>query len=161
MWRFLRLVLAFLVAFIIAVILGTLLLTLSFTGAVVALSQKQKPIIALPDSSWLYIPLTGELREYQRDDLETPSFSVLSLAFSEPKASVPTLEELRRALEAAAENKKIRGIVLYAGALGANPAQSPADWPVAARFPEKKPETYPHLRRVLHREDLLSGGAGR
>jgi protease IV len=123
MWRFLRLVLAFLVAFIIAVILGTLLLTLSFTGAVVALSQKQKPIIALPDSSWLYIPLTGELREYQRDNLEAPSFSVLSLVFSEPKASVPTLEELRRALEAAAENKKIRGIVLYAGALEANPAQ--------------------------------------
>ncbi len=123
MWRFLRLVLAFLVAFIIAVVLGAVLLTLSFTGAVVALSQKQKPIIPLSDSSWLYIPLTGELREYQRDDIETPSFSVLSLSFSEPKASVPTLEELRRVLEAAAESEKIRGIVLYAGALEANPAQ--------------------------------------
>lgn len=123
MWRFLRLVLAFLVAFIIAVVLGTVLLTLSFTGALVALSQKQKPITPLPDSSWLYIPLTGELREYQSDDVETPSFSLLSLSFSEPKASVPTLEELRQAIEAATENKKIRGIVLYAGALGANPAQ--------------------------------------
>jgi len=123
MWRFLRLVLAFLVAFIIAVVLGTLLLTLSFTGAVVALSQKQKPLMPLPDSSWLYIPLTGELREYQRDPIEAPSFSALSLVLGEPKASVPTLEELRQAIETAAKNKKIRGIVLYAGALEANPAQ--------------------------------------
>jgi protease-4 len=123
MWRFLRLVLAFLVAFVIAVILGTVLLTLSFTGAAVAFARKQKPTKPIPDSSWLYIPLTGELKEYQKDDFDLPSFSPFSLIFGEPKGGVPTLEELRRAIEVAAANKKIRGIVLHAGSLEAYPAQ--------------------------------------
>lgn len=123
MWRFLRLVFAFLIAFIIAVILGVVLLTLSFTGAVAALSQKQKPIKSIPDSSWLYIPLTGALKEYQKDEVSAPSFSILSLALGEPSSQVPTLDELRRAIEAAASSKKIRGIVLYAGDLNAYPAQ--------------------------------------
>ncbi len=123
MWRFLRLVFAFLIAFIIAVILGVTLLTLSFTGAVAVLSQKQKPTKPIPDSSWLYIPLTGELKEYQKDEISAPSFSVLSLTLGAPPTQVPTLDELRRAIEAAASNKKIQGIVLYAADLSAYPAQ--------------------------------------
>ncbi len=123
MWRFIRLVFAFLIAFIIAVFLGTILLTLSITGAAVALSQKQKPTKPIPDSSWLYIPLTGELKEYQDDEVPAPSFSILSLTLGAPRTQLPTLDELRRAIEAAAENKKIRGIVLYAADLSAYPAQ--------------------------------------
>jgi len=123
MWRFLRLVLAFLVAFIIAVILGVTLLTLSFTGAVAVLSQRQKPTKPIPDSSWLYIPLTGDLKEYQKDEVATPSFSPLSLVLGAPSSQMPTLDELRRAIEAAAHNEKIRGIVLYAADLSAYPAQ--------------------------------------
>jgi len=123
MWRFLRLVFAFLIAFIIAVILGVTLLTLSFTGAVAVLSQKQKPTKPIPDSSWLYIPLTGELKEYQKDEISAPSFSALSLTLGAPPTQVPTLDELRRAIEAAASNKKIQGIVLYAADLSAYPAQ--------------------------------------
>ncbi len=123
MWRFLRLVLAFLVAFIIAVILGVTLLTLSFTGTVAVLSQRQKPTKPIPDSSWLYIPLTGELKEYQKDEIATPSFSPLSLVLGAPSSQMPTLDELRQAIEAAANNKKIRGIVLYAADLSAYPAQ--------------------------------------
>jgi len=123
MWRFLRLVFAFLIAFVVAVILGVVLLTLSFTGAVAVLSQKQKPTKPIPDSSWLYIPLTGELREYRKEDISVPSFSLLSLGLGAPSDQVPTLDELRRAIEAAASNKKVRGIVLYAGDLNAYPAQ--------------------------------------
>jgi protease-4 len=123
MWRFIRLVLAFLVAFVLAVVIGTILLTMSLTGAFVALSKKQKSVVSLPKESWLYIPLTGELREYQKDDVPKPSFSLLSLTLGEPASQVPTLDNLRKALQAAAEHKKIKGIVLYAGDLSAYPAQ--------------------------------------
>jgi hypothetical protein len=70
----------------------------------VAFARKQKPTKPIPDSSWLYIPLTGELKEYQKDDFDVPSFSPFSLIFEEPKGGVPTLEELRRAIEVAAAN---------------------------------------------------------
>lgn len=145
MWRFLRLVFAFTIGFFLAAIVGIILLTISLSGAAVALSAKsqkgaeKKPI---PQDSWLYLPLDGELKEYKAQDLDLDfSFSFLGSFLGEPKSTVPTLDELRRVLERAASDKRIKGIVLYCADLSAYPAQIEqiARWLRAFRIKSGKP----------------------
>ncbi len=145
MWRFLRLVLAFTVGFFLTAIIGIVLLTISLSGAFVALSAKQQKVSrskAIPDSSWLYIPLDGELEEYVPQDIDFDFFfSFMNTLLGQPSKTVPTLDELRQALEQAAEDKRIRGIVLHCADLAAYPAQIEqiARWLKAFRAKSGKP----------------------
>ncbi len=137
MWRFLRLLLALILAFFLTMLIGGFLLVGALTTAAgISSSRSSKP---LPKSGWLYIPLAGELNEYQSDPM--PSFSPLDLLFGGPSERPPTLDELRRALEEAATNERVKGIVLRTGALSAQLAQIQqiGRWLIEFRQKSKKP----------------------
>ncbi|MEN2992428.1 MAG: signal peptide peptidase SppA [Bacteroidia bacterium] len=119
MWKFLRLLLAFLIAFFLAMILGGVLLVGALTSAAIAFSQKDKsPSTFTAQEGWLYLPLFGELREYDKNliSLNIGLFGAL-------EEKVPTLDEIRQALEKAAQSEKVKGVMLRLGNLSASPAQ--------------------------------------
>lgn len=138
MWRFLRLLLALILAFFLTMIIGGVLLVGALSsGIALKVASSDKP--SKVREGWLYIPLSGELKEYQRD--ATPSFSSMSLLFGAPTQRPPTLEEIRRALERAATSDKVKGILLHLGALQARPAQVQqiGRWLLAFKQKSQKP----------------------
>ncbi|MCX7606453.1 MAG: signal peptide peptidase SppA [Bacteroidia bacterium] len=139
MWRFIRLLLAFLLAFFLTMIIGGLLLVGTFSSALVLSGARGEESKPLPKEGWLRIPLSGELREYEQDP--TPSFSAAELFLGGPEKRVPTLEELRLAIAEAGQNEKVKGIILQCGDLSARPAQAQqiARWIVDFKQKYKKP----------------------
>lgn len=121
MWRFLRLVLALILAFFATMIIGGILLVGTLlSGIAIKVATTTKPQKEVKEG-WLYLPLAGELREYEKDI--TPNFSLIDFTFGSPPKRAPTMEELRQALELAATSDRVKGIILHLGALSARPAQ--------------------------------------
>lgn len=138
MWRFLRLLLALVLAFFLTMIIGGVLLVGALsTGLAIKVSSSDKS--SKVREGWLYIPLAGELREYQQDF--KPDFSSMDLLFGSPTRRPPTMEELRKALESAATSDKVKGVILHLGALSAQPAQAQqlGRWLLAFKEKSKKP----------------------
>lgn len=139
MWRFLRTLLAFTLAFLLAMIIGGILLVGAFTtaGGILASRSSEKP--AEKTSGWLFLSLSGELKEYEASDW--PSISWQRWLFDAPEEKTPTLEAIRRALEAAQQKADIQGIVLRLGDLSARPAQVQqiGRWLLAYKQKTRKP----------------------
>jgi len=137
MWRFLRLLLALVLAFFLTMVIGGVLLVGALTSglAIKASSSKAKDL----REGWLYIPLSGELKEYEQD--WSPSFSGMGILFGNPTQRPPTMEQLRVALQEAAQSNKVKGIILHLGALQARPAQVQqlARWLLTFKQTAKKP----------------------
>ncbi|MCS6896314.1 MAG: signal peptide peptidase SppA [Bacteroidia bacterium] len=120
MWRFLRLLLALILAFFLTMIIGGVLIVGAlFTGIAIKASQTRDS--DTPKEGWLYLPLAGELREYEREAV--PSFSIEGFIWGSPTRQPPTMEEMRKAIQAAISSDKVKGIILHLGALNARPAQ--------------------------------------
>lgn len=137
MWRFLRLVLALVLAFFLTIFIGGILIVGVLTTAIgISAGRSSKP---LPKSGWLYVSLAGELKEYQSDPL--PSFSPLDLVFGSPSERPPTLEQMRQALEEAAKNERVKGVILRLGSLSAqlSQIQQIGRWLAEFRQKSKKP----------------------
>jgi len=120
MWRFLRTLLAFTLAFLLTMIIGGLLLVgaLTTAGGILASRSSEKPS---PKTGWLLLSLSGELKENEAS--EWPSLSWQRWLFGAPEEKSPTLEEIRRALQAAQKKSDIQGVILRLGDLSARPAQ--------------------------------------
>ncbi|MCS7188543.1 MAG: signal peptide peptidase SppA [Bacteroidia bacterium] len=121
MWRFLRTLIAFVIAFFLTMLIGGVLWVGVITVGFSLAGGKSKESKPLTDEGWLRMSLSGELKEYQ----EEPgiNISLLSIAFGGTMKRPPTLEKIRKALKEAAENEKIKGIVLELGDFTAYPAQ--------------------------------------
>lgn len=119
MWRFLRLVLALMLAFFLTIIIGGILLAgILAVGVSLRISMGEKTPIR---TGWLHIPLAGEIKEYEEEAI--PRFSLLNIFYGSPTQRPPTMEELRRAIAAAAKSDKVKGIILQFADLSAQPAQ--------------------------------------
>ncbi|GIV23783.1 MAG: signal peptide peptidase SppA [Bacteroidia bacterium] len=139
MWRFLRLVLAFILAFFLTILIGGALIAGMLTTGLTIAGSREADTKPLPKKGWLKIAFSGELREHAAAD--QPSFSWIEGLFGGPSEEAPTLEELRVALQEAATNEKVQGIILEMGDLSAQPAQIQqiGRWLAAFKAQSKKP----------------------
>lgn len=139
MWRFLRLVLAFVLAFFLTILIGGALIAGMLTAGLAIAGTQGADTKPLPEQGWLKIPFSGELREHTAAD--QPSFSWIEALFGGPSEEVPTLEELRVALQEATTNDKVQGIILEMGDLSAQPAQIQqiGRWLATFKAQSKKP----------------------
>ncbi|MCX8112936.1 MAG: signal peptide peptidase SppA [Bacteroidia bacterium] len=139
MWRFLRLLIALILAFFLTMLIGGVLIVGALTSGIAIKASSSDKSKAISKEGWLYLPLSGELREYEKDF--KPSFSGMEIVFGSPTDRPPTMEELRLTLERAATSDKVKGIILHLGALSAQPAQIQqiGRWLVAYKQAAKKP----------------------
>ncbi|MEN3041565.1 MAG: signal peptide peptidase SppA [Bacteroidia bacterium] len=138
MWRFLRLLLALILAFFLTMIIGGVLIVGSLaTGLAIKASEDSKS--DAPKEGWLYLPLSGELREYEQEI--SPTISLEGFIFGSPTRRPPTMEQMRQAISEAASSDRVKGIILHLGDLSARPAQVQqiGRWLSAFKQKSKKP----------------------